>query len=154
MISKPAAALCSLLLMSSPLGADGPEAAGDRAYGERAAGFADRGIVSLEPIESAIAAYEEALAREPDNLRLHVKLMDALYFKAYFIIEEKAGSRKLYERLGELATRAFDLAVERAGGKEGFAGRFLEEQVERLRHVSRRRPRCASGWRPPGGCGG
>lgn len=122
-------------LPGGPLHGETPEERGDRAFARRADGFAESGVPNATVAATAVAAYEEALAAEPENLQLRLKLMDAIYFQGYFVIGEKERQREIYERLVELATRALDLAAAPAGGREELADRSPKERAELLREV-------------------
>ncbi len=132
---KPAALGLLFLFAAAPLWSAGPEDRGDRAFRHRGTGFLDRGTPMSEPTATAIAAYEEALAEDPGSLRLHCKLMDALYFRGYFLVDDRKVQRQIYERLLDLATRAVDLAAERTGRKDALSAMTAEEQAALLRPV-------------------
>lgn len=123
------------LFLSIPGRALTPEERGDRAFRQRAAGFLEHGTPSPGPTEAAIAAYEEALEQDPENLRLHFKLMDALYFKGYFVVSDRDLERQLYERLVGIASRAVELTSAKTGRQNAFPRLSPEEQAELLRAV-------------------
>ena len=83
------------LLLGAPLAAETAEERGDEACRRRAAGFLDEGAPRAEPIETAVAAYEEALESSPDDLGLTLKLIDALYFQGYYVIDDKKTRRRI-----------------------------------------------------------
>jgi tetratricopeptide (TPR) repeat protein len=134
-LKRPAVLGLLLLSASAPLWPADAEERGDRAFRHRAAGFLERGTPMSEPTETAIAAYGEALARDPDNLRLHGKLTDALCFQGRYLAADQRLRRGIYERLLELAQRAVDLAAERTGRAGTLAKLAPEEQAELLRAV-------------------
>ncbi|MCP3957747.1 MAG: hypothetical protein GY719_07830 [bacterium] len=112
------------------------EESAERAFAERATGFLTSGVPDTGPIETAVSAYEQALAQDPDNLRLLYKLMDALYFHAYHVAQDKEDQREIYERLVELAARAIELVAKKAGrDKDGLSSLTAEERAEALRGV-------------------
>lgn len=134
----------SIVLLSGPAAGaqtDAPpstgstEARGDRAYAERAAGFVENGVPDADPIERAVAAYEEALELDPENPRLLFKLMDALYFQGYHVVRDEDRQRLIYERLVELAERGTELVAEKAGAEGDLAELSLEERAKALQLV-------------------
>ena len=131
-----AAALC--LAASAPgsvFAAETPEERGDRAFGRRAEGFAERGVPSPEPIAAAVAAYEEALRHDPDNLRLIFKLLDALYFEGYYVTRDKTRQRRNYQRMVDLVAEALERVAAATGRADKLAELPLERRAELLRAV-------------------
>ncbi len=112
-----------------------PEARGDRFYRQRADGFVDKGRPSSRPIEAAIAAYEEALDQEPDNLRLIFKLLDGLYFKGYHVTPDQHEKREIFEQLVDLTERALELVAAGTGRADELDELPLPEQAKLLRPV-------------------
>jgi tetratricopeptide (TPR) repeat protein len=98
----------------------------DALWAERANGQRD-GRARPEPINSAIEAYEAALAAEPDRLEIHWKLQRALWFAGEFAIEDVEVERRTYERALERAERAFELLASRVGGPDQLAAVAPEE---------------------------
>jgi hypothetical protein len=131
-----AAALClAASALASPLAAETPEARGDRAFLRRADGFAEHGAPDPRPIDAAVAAYEEAVRSDPDNLRLIFKLLDALYFKGYHVVAGEAAKREIYQRLVDLTTHALDLVAAATGRADELDELPLERQAELERAV-------------------
>ncbi len=123
------------VLLAAPLAAETAEERGDRAFRRRAAGFAETGAPSAGPIDAAIAAYEEALEREPGRLDLRFKLMEAVYFKGYHVERDAKRRREHFDRLIALATRALELVEAAAGGAETLSVLEPAERAGRLRAV-------------------
>jgi len=94
---------------------DGPEARGDRAWSQRARGFARSGQIDPAPTDEAIAAYEAALTADPDNLRIFAKLIEAVYFKGDYVARARDDKKVLFERQVELAARMVAVADRKAG---------------------------------------
>jgi len=109
---------------------------GDEAWQRRAEGFLETGKPSEEPIDAAIAAYEEALASDPENLGVQFKLMNALYFKGYFVSEDRKERRRLADRGIELTESALAIVARRADvGTPKWKDLDEEERAERLAKV-------------------
>ena len=97
------ASLC--LLMAGAVQAGGTTALerGDEAARRRAEGH--RGSRALPgPIGEAVAAYEEALAAQPDDLEVRVKLLSALYFQGEFTLSKALDQHALFERALDVAS--------------------------------------------------
>lgn len=85
---------------------------GDEAIRRRAEGH--RGSRALPgPIGEAVAAYEEALAAQPDNLEVRVKLLRALYFQGEFTLSEALDQHAFFERALDVASEGM---AQLAGG--------------------------------------
>ena len=100
-----AAVTAFLLLMTGAVEASGMDAMerGDHAASRRAVGH--QGSQALPgPIGQAVAAYEEALAAQPDNLEVRVKLLSALYFQCEFTLSEAPTKHAVFERALEIAS--------------------------------------------------
>ncbi|MEE8525747.1 MAG: hypothetical protein V3T72_17555 [Thermoanaerobaculia bacterium] len=133
--STAVAATFFILLWVPPLPAETAEERGDRFYHRRSAGFLDTGILDPQPIAAAIAAYEEALKLHPESVWLHVKLMDALYFQGFYVVEERRLQRPIFDHLLELSGRALGLVAAKTGKENELASLPLEKQAEILRRV-------------------
>ena len=124
-----------ILLSGAPLWGETPTERGDRAYRRRATGFLEQGAVAPEPIATAVAVYDQALTADPDNLRLRFKLMNALYFQGYHVLEDKTERREVFERLVDLAIRSVEQCDRKTGRKEAMAELSLEGRAKLLRAV-------------------
>jgi hypothetical protein len=124
--------LIVLALLAGPLWSATAEERGDQAWQNRANGFLDRHVVGHAPSATAVAAYEEALEAEPDNLRLHFKLMEALYFEAFFASNEPATQQQTAEQEVALAARALALIEAEAGGIDDLESWSSERQARLL----------------------
>jgi hypothetical protein len=129
------AALCALALaalQAPPARASIPELArADALWAERANGQRD-GKARAEPIGAAIAAYEVALAAQPDSLEAHWKLLRALWFSAEFASDDVEFERRTYERGLEVAERAYAVLAARVGGADAIAAAEPDELRLRL----------------------
>ena len=112
-----------------------PEERGDRFYRQRAGGFVEDGKPRPQPIDASIAAYEEALGKEPGSLRLIFKLLDALYFKGYHVVTDKQHKREIFQRLVDLTARALEQVAAGTGRSDDLDDLSLEQQAELLRAV-------------------
>ncbi len=130
---RAAACWLAACLLSAPVLAETPEDRGDRAYRQRAAGFAGPSMPQL--IDVAIAAYEEALRTQPNNLRLIFKLLNALYFKGYYVVADRQLKRQIYQRLVDLTGRALELVAAGTGRADELEDLSLERRAELLRVV-------------------
>jgi tetratricopeptide (TPR) repeat protein len=87
-------------------------ARGDAAWAARAEGADDRGNAAAGRIEQAIAAYQDALALEPDRPELHWKYVRALYFAGEFASADDAASEQWFDRARGAARVAVDVLDE------------------------------------------
>lgn len=92
-------------------------ARGDAAYARRAEGQED-GRPVAGPIDEAIAAYEEALEREPSSLEAAWKLLRALYFKGDFTTRDRDERREIFGRGRDVAEVALDVLGQCVGGRD------------------------------------
>lgn len=100
-----------VLLTAGPvLSTESWEDEGDSAWSGRAGGFVQTGRVPTAPTERALDAYERAFAAFSDDLDLRFKVMEALYFKGYFVSERAAEKRRIFEQLAEMAEETVDAA--------------------------------------------
>ena len=111
------------------------EERGDAAFQQRAAGYSLNGIPDPGPIAEAIAAYEAALAADPDNLKLQYKLMDALYFQGFYVVSAKKEKRKVFDRLLEMSDRMLGQVRALTGRAATLIELPPEEQVAILKGV-------------------
>ncbi len=126
--------LVTVLTAGTSLG-ESLEHRGDRAFSQRSDGFLETDLPNAEAVERAIAAYEEALANEPKNVDLHVKLMDALYFQGYYVLEDRRLQREIFDRVVALATQAVELVGEEAGAGSRLAEQTPEQQAAALQEI-------------------
>lgn len=119
-----AALACGLVALVWAAGAGGTAAAsapgdsplerGDVAWSQRHRGAGDGGPAP-GPIEAAIAAYDEALAREPGGLEARWKLLRALHFAGEFVAGDEAASRRRFERATDVAEEGMRRLARRTG---------------------------------------
>ncbi len=110
-------------------GSDTAEQRGDAAWQERTRGFAETGQLYAEAIQVAVLRYEQALAEDPLDLELHFKLMDALYYKGFFLSEKKKAKKRVFDRSMEVSKSALDILYAVTGGEEQLKGMSVEEQA-------------------------
>jgi tetratricopeptide (TPR) repeat protein len=101
------------------------EARGDAAWERRAEGFQTHGRANAVHARAALEAYEEAHRERPDDLRVQRKLIEALYFEAYFLAEVERRPAA-FERLVELSEDLLERAPEAGatGGPDRRDGHF------------------------------
>ncbi|MFQ5528425.1 MAG: hypothetical protein ACE5GX_19500 [Thermoanaerobaculia bacterium] len=94
-----ASGLSLVLLLSSALAAESPDfvALGDDAYARRADGN-DGYQAALDPISTAIGAYEEALANEPESQIVRSKLLRALFYLGDYVLSKPEAKLPVFER--------------------------------------------------------
>ncbi len=114
----------SLLAWGAPTW--GQEADGDRAWARRAEGFTESGQPAAAARE-ALVAYESALEANPDDYRVLFKLIEALYFEAYFVTpDDRAHQRKTWNRIVRFTEEVIGHASE-GGPAAERAGSYLRE---------------------------
>lgn len=122
----------ALLLLVPAFGAapsaaqDEPIARGDAAWSRRYAG-AQGTRAAAGPIGEAVAAYEEALARDPKSLEAHWKLLRAIHFQGDHTTEDREERQRIFGRGREVSEQALDLLAERVGGREALDDMTPEE---------------------------
>ena len=107
--------ILAMLLLAA--GASAQIADGDRHFNQRAAG--------AEHIDAAIAAFQRAVAAEPNNLEGHWKLMRALRFKGAYRVNGAEEKKKVYgvaKTVGEKALAAVEKRL-------GVTAKTPEKQV-------------------------
>ena len=82
-----------LLVLALPLLAQTDE--GDRQYAARATG-ARGGRAVAAPIDAAIAAYQRAIAQNPNDLEAHANLLRAYRFKGAYVASNNEEKKKVY----------------------------------------------------------
>lgn len=83
------------LLIASTLPLLAQTAEGDRQYAARAIG-AHGGRAVAGPIDAAIAAYQRALAQNPNDVEAHAKLLRAYRFKGAYVAASNEEKKKVY----------------------------------------------------------
>jgi tetratricopeptide (TPR) repeat protein len=106
---------------------------GDAAWARRSERFVETGELAVEQLQIAIDAYEQALQEDPSNLTLHFKLMDALYYMAFFVAETKTERRPFADRAIELNQLALQVLVDRVGREKLGKAQTPEAQAELLK---------------------
>lgn len=108
------------------------EARGDAAFAARATTRATDGSLDPGNINQAIAAYEAACAAEPRSLRLHAKLIEALYFKGYYVVSTPAERKLIYARSVALSEESMAILATEAGVAD-LSDRPVAEQAKLLK---------------------
>jgi tetratricopeptide (TPR) repeat protein len=80
-------------LLTTPLSAQLAE--GDRHYAARATG-AQGARAKAAPIEAAIAAYQRAIAQNPNDVEAHARLLRAYRFKGAYVAASTDEKKKIY----------------------------------------------------------
>lgn len=111
-----------LLLATMPL--FGQVADGDRHYAARAEG-ATGARAKAEPIDAAIAAYQRALAANPNDLEAHWKLLRAYRYKGAYVAATPEQKKQIYG----LAKTAGEKAIAVANARLGTNAKSKEAQV-------------------------
>jgi len=93
-----------LLSSPSPAAAQNPDlmARGDAAYLQRAESHSGA-VAQAEPIGDSIAAFEELLTQDPENLEARWKLLRSLYFQGEHVLQDPDERLALYEKAREIA---------------------------------------------------
>jgi tetratricopeptide (TPR) repeat protein len=101
------------------LGGNGDEVArGDAAWSRRAEGHPPgKGRALPGPIGEAIAAYERALAQQPDSLEVYWKLLRAVHYKGEFVAATREDKQGVFGRGRELAEAGLERLSRRVGGR-------------------------------------
>jgi hypothetical protein len=109
----------------------------DALWARRAEGHRE-GMARPERTSAAVAAYEEALAAEPECVEAHWKLLRALWYSAHFATDDVAVARGHYERALAASERAFAVLAGRVGGAEALEGAEPEGLRVRMPAADRR----------------
>jgi len=115
------------LLLSSPAFAQVED--GDRFWNTRAEG-SQNGRARAEPIDAAIAAYQRAIAQNPNDLEGHWKLLRALRFKGQYVASTSEEKKRVYseaKNAGEKALALLDRLLAASGLKS--VSKATEKQV-------------------------
>jgi hypothetical protein len=105
----------------------GQAADGDRHYANRAEG-AVGGVAKPGPIDAAIAAYQRAVAQNPNDLEGHAKLLRAYRFKGAYVATSVDDKKKIYGTAKTAGEQAL-AAVARALASKGVKADALEKTV-------------------------
>lgn len=114
---------------------------GDEAWALRHQG-AQGARAASQPVATAVAAYEEALAADPSDLEATWKLLRAYHFKGDYTTADRDKKKEIFGRGGEVAEAAMNLMARRVGGRKAFdemppaelAGKFPEPEVPLVFH--------------------
>jgi hypothetical protein len=102
----------ALVVAGTSLPGPNAERRGDSLWHDRDRGFALTGQIDPAPAAGAVAAYEDALAGDPRNVRLRFKLLEALYFRGHFALGERSLRKRTFDRMVHLAEGTVALASE------------------------------------------
>ena len=111
-----------LLLLATPLFAQ--VADGDRFYAARAEGAAGA-RAKAEPIDSAIKAYQSALAANPNDIEAHWKLLRAYRYKGAYVAANVEQKKQIYG----IAKTAGEKAIAVVNTRLGTNAKSTEKQV-------------------------
>lgn len=107
----------------------GPAAAsGDLYWSQRARGMSEA-RADPQPVRTAIAAYQAALASDPDDLETFWKLLRALHFQGEFASQERDTRLQIFDRARALSEKGLEHLAGRAGAP------LHEVEPGRLREV-------------------
>jgi len=115
------------LLFCTPAFAQVPD--GDRFWNARAEGSLN-GRAKAEPIDAAIAAYQRAVAQNPNDLEAHWKLLRAHRFKGQYVASTSEEKKRVYseaKNAGEKALALLDRLLAARGLKS--VSKATEKQV-------------------------
>lgn len=120
-----------IFLVPSPAAACPAEdlTAGDAAWSRRAEGANGDGRAAARPVGEAIAAFERAVARDPECLAAYGRLLHALYFAGDFASGDAAQKRTNFDRANEVVDAAVAAIARRLGEPERARVAFGAEQV-------------------------
>jgi len=106
----------ALLLACFAVNAFGQVPVGDSDWAQRAEG--------RPRVDAAIAAYEKAIAVDPDDLEAHWKLLRAFRFKGAYLAESRDEKKKIYtaaKSAGDTALAAIERKAKTRGPEKGVA---------------------------------
>jgi tetratricopeptide (TPR) repeat protein len=117
----------ALLLLAIPAVAQVVE--GDRHWNTRAEGQ-QTGRARGEPINAAIAAYQRAVAQNPNDLEAHWKLLRTYRFKGQYVVATNDEKKQIYSEAKKAGEKALDL-VDRLLASKGLKSvtKATEKQV-------------------------
>jgi len=84
-------------------------------------------------VERAVAAFQEAVAKDPDHPGLRARLLQALAFEGQHVVVGEAAQRELFDAARLLAEEGFGRLARRLGGTRALDGLEPEERAEALR---------------------
>ena len=111
-----------LLLLAAPALAQVAE--GDRHYASRADG-ASGARARAEPIDAAIAAYQRALAADPNDIEAHWKLLRAYRYKGAYVAATSEQKKQIYG----IAKAAGEKALAVVNARLGTNAKSTEKRV-------------------------
>ncbi|HEY0140320.1 MAG TPA: hypothetical protein VGF48_05455 [Thermoanaerobaculia bacterium] len=124
-MNAPAIALVSALVLTLPLVAQ--VADGDRHYAQRAEGAQGARAVATH-VDAAIAAYQRALAQNPNDLETHGKLLRAWRYKGAYVATSNEQKKQIYG-LAKKAGATANGVIERLLAAKGVKKNANEKQV-------------------------
>ena len=101
-------------VLSVALAAAGQESEGDRLYAARAEGHSGA-RANPANITAAIAAYQRAIAAEPQNLALRAKLLAAIRFKGAHVAQTAEQKKEVYGQGKAISEQAMSAVAKRIG---------------------------------------
>jgi tetratricopeptide (TPR) repeat protein len=117
-----ARAIALLLILAAPVLAQ--VADGDRHYAARAEG-ASGAQAKAEQIDAAIAAYQKALAANPNDIEAHWKLLRAYRYKGAYVASNAEQKKQIYG----MAKNAGEKALTVVNARLGTTAKSSEQQV-------------------------
>jgi tetratricopeptide (TPR) repeat protein len=117
-----ARATALLLLLATPVFAQVAE--GDRHYAARAEG-ASGARAKAETIDAAIAAYQKALAANPNDIEAHWKLLRSYRYKGAYVAANAEQKKQIYG----MAKTAGEKALAVVNARLGTSAKSSEQQV-------------------------
>lgn len=124
-------ALAGLIAIASLSAGADEVARGDSAWERRAEGEVE-GLPQLGPIEEAVAAYEQALAEQPERLEASWKLLRALHFAGDFATQDPTQQREIFDRAIEVSEAALALLSKRTASGSKLEELEANELVARI----------------------
>lgn len=118
-------------------GTDDPATRAERAWAVRAvrngADLRTDVRADSEAVEAAVAAWRDAVARDPDHPGLRARLLHALDFQGEYLIQGEGARRKHFAAARELGEEGFERLARRLGDPEALRGLEPAERAEALR---------------------
>jgi tetratricopeptide (TPR) repeat protein len=129
-VPTPCIAILLVLAVASMASAQTALEQADAAWERRAEGFLETGELNTEQLELALQSYEQALREDPENLDLHITLMDTLYHISFFTKKTRKEKRPYVDRALELNHSALRVLSDRVGREKLKGAKTLEERAE------------------------